>query len=41
VLAPVAHFPRGLHLRDLWRTEILTEVLAGIDELGRGLAVRR
>jgi hypothetical protein len=40
-LAPVAHFPWGLHLHDLRRTGILTEVLAGVGEGGCELEIRR
>jgi hypothetical protein len=32
------HFPRGLHL---WKTGILTEVLAGVSEVGCGMAMKR
>jgi hypothetical protein len=40
-LALVVHFPRGLHLHDLRRMGILTEVLAAIGEVGHGQAVRK
>jgi hypothetical protein len=40
-LALVAHFPRGLHLRDLRRTDVLTKVLTRIGEVRRGLAMKR
>jgi hypothetical protein len=41
VLATVAKFAWVLHLRDLQITRILIEVLVGIDEGGRELAMRR
>jgi hypothetical protein len=41
VLALVAHSPRGVHLRDLWRMGILNEVHAVIGEVGRRMATRR
>jgi hypothetical protein len=37
-LAPVAHPPRGPHLRDLQRTGVLTEVLVVNGEVGSRLA---
>jgi hypothetical protein len=40
-LAPVAHYPRDLHLCTLRRTGNLTGVLTVVSEVGRGLAMRR
>jgi hypothetical protein len=40
-LAPVAHPPLGLHLCDLLRMGVLTDVFTGIGEVKRGLAVRK
>jgi hypothetical protein len=37
----VAHPLLGLHLRDLQRTGVLTEVFASVGEVGRGLAARK
>jgi hypothetical protein len=39
-LDPVAHPPPGLHLRDLQRTWVLTEVLVVVGEVGCGLATK-
>jgi hypothetical protein len=40
-LALVAHPPRGLHLHDLQRTGVLTEVLAVVGAVGHGLVARK
>jgi hypothetical protein len=40
-LAPVAHSTWGLHLHDLRRTGILTEVLAIVGVVGRRMEMRR
>jgi hypothetical protein len=41
VLSPVAHLPQGLHLCDLQRTGIPTEVIVDIGTIGRALATKR
>jgi hypothetical protein len=40
-LAPVARSLQGLHLHDLRRMGALTNVFAGVDEVGRGLGMRK
>jgi hypothetical protein len=40
-LAPVARSLQGLHLHDLQRMGDLTNVFAGVDEVGRGLGMRK